>query len=58
MRIYTVRTFRAALGAAVKKVTVTIVTQELEEITQEDRDAGIEPQPLAEETQSLEIFYG
>ena len=47
---------QGGVGAAVRKVTVTIVTQELEEITQEDRDAGIEPQPLAEETQSLEIF--
>ncbi len=46
---------QAGVGAAFKSMTVTIVTQELEELTPEDIEAGIKPKLLPQKTYQFEV---
>ena len=44
------------VGAAFKSMKITIVTQELEELTREDIEEGIEPDLLPEQTHQFEVY--
>ena len=47
---------QGGVGAAFKGMTVTVITQELEELTPEEIEDGVEPKAQPAQTQKLEIF--
>ncbi|MDE0466656.1 MAG: hypothetical protein OYL97_06335 [Candidatus Poribacteria bacterium] len=47
---------QGGVGAAFKSMTVTVITQELEELTPEEIEDGVEPKAQPAQTQKLEIF--
>ena len=47
---------QGGVGAAFKGMTVTVITQELEDLTPEEIEDGVEPKAQPAQTQKLEIF--
>ena len=47
---------QGGVGAAFKKMTVTVITQELEELTPEEIEDGAEPAAQPAQTEKIEVF--
>ncbi len=47
---------QAGVGAAFKSMKITIVTQELEKLSHQAIEEGIEPEPLREQTHRFEVY--
>ncbi len=47
---------QGGVGAAFKSMTITIITQALEELTPEEIDEGVDPKSQPEQTQKIDVF--
>lgn len=47
---------QGGVGAAFKTMTVTVITQEVEDLTAEEIEEGVEPATQPEQTQKIEVF--
>ena len=47
---------QGGVGAAFKKMTATVITQELEDLTPEEIEDGVEPKSQPAQTQKIDIF--
>ena len=47
---------QGGVGAAFKTMTVTVITQEVEDLTAEEIEEGVEPATQPEQTQTIEVF--
>lgn len=47
---------QGGVGAAFKGMTITVITQELEDLTPEEIEEGVEPKSQPEQTQKIEVY--